>query len=290
MCQRGVPQGRHQIAPSTTGDACDARTTAWAEIDVGKLTIGLAVDADGRALVSVKVANVEADIAAALATVSDLADQVVWAVDIVGAPSALILALLARAQSPVFYASGRVVNTMSAAYTGEGKTDAKDAYVIAETLRLRRDLPIVDTVTDLTRELALLTAHHRRPDRRPGPDDQPTARCHDQRLSYPGTTIRLLLPQRRADLADRVRQPETVAPARGDPPRPNGCAAGRCETPPASPPRAAAARRSRHRTAGPGYGGDDHRRARREPSSARPARPRPRPADRCDVPSPPSRP
>jgi hypothetical protein len=48
---------------------------------------------------------------------------------------------------------------MSAAYTGEGKTDAKDAYVIAETLRLRRDLPLVDTVTDLTRELALLTAH-----------------------------------------------------------------------------------------------------------------------------------
>ena len=49
---------------------------------------------------------------------------------------------------------------MSAAYTGEGKTDTKDTYVIAETLRLRRDLPIVDTVTDLTRELALLTAHH----------------------------------------------------------------------------------------------------------------------------------
>ena len=73
-----------------------------------------AVDADGRALVSVKVANIEADIVAALATVSDLAEQVVWAVDIVGAPSALILALLARAGSRVFYASGRVVNTMSA--------------------------------------------------------------------------------------------------------------------------------------------------------------------------------
>ena len=28
---------------------------------------------------------------------------------------------------------GRVVAAMSAAYTGEGKTDAKDAYVIAET-------------------------------------------------------------------------------------------------------------------------------------------------------------
>jgi hypothetical protein len=40
------------------------------------------------------------------------------------APSALILALLARAGAPVCYASGRVVNTMSGAFTGEGKTDA----------------------------------------------------------------------------------------------------------------------------------------------------------------------
>jgi len=47
---------------------------------------------------------------------------------------------------------------MSAAYTSEGKTDAKDAHVIAETLRLRRDLPIVDQATDLVATLALLTA------------------------------------------------------------------------------------------------------------------------------------
>jgi hypothetical protein len=50
-----------------------------------------AVDADGRALMSVKVANIEADLVAALATVSDLADQVVvWAVDIVGADLGLV--------------------------------------------------------------------------------------------------------------------------------------------------------------------------------------------------------
>lgn len=48
---------------------------------------------------------------------------------------------------------------MSAAYTGEGKTDAKDAHVIAETARLRRDLTIVDHNTDLARNLSLLTAH-----------------------------------------------------------------------------------------------------------------------------------
>ena len=59
-----------------------------------------------------------------------------WAVDIIGTPSALLLALLARAGQAVRYASGRVVAAMSAAYAGEGKTDAKDAYVIAETARV----------------------------------------------------------------------------------------------------------------------------------------------------------
>ena len=48
---------------------------------------------------------------------------------------------------------------MSTAYTGEGKTDAKDAYIIAETARLRRDLTIIDHSTDLIRNLGLLTAH-----------------------------------------------------------------------------------------------------------------------------------
>jgi transposase len=80
-------------------------------------------------------------------------------VDIIGAPSALLLALLAQAGQSVRYASGRVVAAMSAAYTGEGKTDAKDAYVIAETARLRRDLAVIDADTDLVRNLAVLTGH-----------------------------------------------------------------------------------------------------------------------------------
>jgi hypothetical protein len=99
--------------------------TAWAGIDIGKTHHWIcAVNAEGRPLLSVKVANVEADLVSALAKVTALAIEVVWAVDIVGAPSALILALLARADSGVRYASGRVVNTMSTAFTGEGKTEA----------------------------------------------------------------------------------------------------------------------------------------------------------------------
>jgi transposase len=144
------------------GDARVAavRDKAWVGIDVGKTHHWVcAVDADGKTLLSVKIANDEAEILSLITTMGSLAQQLVWAVDIIGAPSALMLALLAQAGQSVHYASGRVVAAMSAAFTGEGKTDTKDAYVIAETARLRRDLAIVDADTDLVRNLAVLTGH-----------------------------------------------------------------------------------------------------------------------------------
>lgn len=138
----------------------EPRETAWVGVDIGKTHHWVCVlDADGSTLLSVKVANDEADIVGLLETVGGLAEQLVWAVDIIGAPSALLLALLAQAGESVRYASGRVVAAMSSAYTGEGKTDAKDAYVIAETARIRRDLAVIDHDTDLVRNLGLLTGH-----------------------------------------------------------------------------------------------------------------------------------
>jgi transposase len=133
---------------------------AWVGIDVGKTHHwACMVDVNGKIVLSAKLANDEAEILAFLANAGSLAGELIWTVDIIGAPSALLLALLARAGQPVRYASGRMVAAMSAAYAGEGKTDAKDAYVIAETARLRRDLTVIDTSTDLVRNLAVLTGH-----------------------------------------------------------------------------------------------------------------------------------
>lgn len=132
----------------------------WAGIDVGKTHHWIeAVNAEGKTLLSRRVLNDQGEIEAVVAAVTSLGEQVHWAVDIVGTPSALLLALLAQAHQHVLYASGRVVSVMSTAFAGEGKTDAKDAHVIAETARLRRDLTVVDEFTDLTRNLAVLTAH-----------------------------------------------------------------------------------------------------------------------------------
>ncbi len=136
------------------------RTRVWIGVDIGKTHHWVcAVDETGKLLLSRKVLNDEGEIIEVVAAVSELAGDRVWAIDIVGTPSALLVALLTHAGEQVRYASGRVVAAMSTAYTGEGKTDAKDAYVIAETARIRADLSVVDTDTDLVRTLGVLTGH-----------------------------------------------------------------------------------------------------------------------------------
>jgi hypothetical protein len=136
------------------------RDQAFIGLDIGKTHHWVcALDGEGKPLLSRKIANDETEIVALLTTASALAQQLVWAVDIIGAPSALILSLLTRAGQSVRYASGRIVSAMSSAYPGEGKTDAKDAYVIAETARIRGDLPVIDQDSDLVRNLAVLTGY-----------------------------------------------------------------------------------------------------------------------------------
>ena len=136
------------------------RDQAFIGLDIGKTHHWVcALDGEGKPLLSRKIANDESEIVTLLTTASALAHQLVWAVDIIGAPSALILSLLTRAGQSVRYASGRIVSAMSRAYPGEGKTDAKDAYVIAETTRIRGDLPVIDQDTDLVRNLAVLTGY-----------------------------------------------------------------------------------------------------------------------------------
>jgi hypothetical protein len=130
----------------------------WVGIDVGKTHHWVcAVDDEGTVVLSRKVANDQAELRALSTDVGGLAERAVWAVDIIAAPAALLLSVLAQAGQTVHYASGRLVSVMSHGYAGEGKTDAKDAYVIAETVRYRRDLPLVERDSELVRELELLS-------------------------------------------------------------------------------------------------------------------------------------
>ncbi|WP_316527491.1 IS110 family transposase [Kitasatospora brasiliensis] len=136
----------------------------WAGVDAGKGHHWAAVvDEGGARLWSKKVDNDETAILTALGEILALADQVHWAVDICGTSSALLLALLAAHSQRAVYVPGRTVNRMAGAYRGEAKTDARDAYVIAETARHRRDFTTIDVPAQLVADLALLTAHRSDP-------------------------------------------------------------------------------------------------------------------------------
>ncbi|MGW7527960.1 IS110 family transposase [Streptomyces sp. NPDC054783] len=136
------------------------RARIWVGIDVGKAHHwAAAVDETGSTLWSKKIDNDESAILTALGEILGLAAEVRWAVDITGTSSALLLALLAAHGQQAVYVPGRTVNRMSGAYRGEAKTDARDAYVIAEAARHRRDFAPIDVPAQLAAGLALLTSH-----------------------------------------------------------------------------------------------------------------------------------
>jgi transposase len=114
----------------------------WAGIESGKSHHhGLALDSNGTTLLSRRVANDEPELLKLIGDVLDLADgrQVTWAIDMSGGEPALLLALLVSHDQEILYMPGRLVNRASDGYRGEGKTDARDAYVIADQARMRRD-------------------------------------------------------------------------------------------------------------------------------------------------------
>lgn len=135
----------------------------WVGIDAGKgHHWAVAVDPEGHPVLSRKVVNDETEILDLLRTVHEAADEVVWAVDLVSAAAALLLAVLVANGQQVLYVPGRAVNRMSGIYKGgEAKTDAKDAHVIADQARMRRDFQTVSAPPMLVAELALLTEHRK---------------------------------------------------------------------------------------------------------------------------------
>lgn len=84
---------------------------------------------------------------------------VVWAVDLVSPVAALLNTTLLLREQTVIYVPGRTTAAMAPVFRGEAKTDAKDARVIADTVRMRRDLSPVALEDDLVAELRQLHAY-----------------------------------------------------------------------------------------------------------------------------------
>jgi transposase len=139
-----------------------AHAQLWVGIDTGKHAHhAAAVAADGQLMWSRRVANDQAVIAELIGQATATAAEVCWAVDLTCSSASLLLALLVAAGQRVVYVPGRTVNRMAGAFAGEAKTDAKDAVVIAQTARLRRDLLAARPRPELAAELAVLVGHRR---------------------------------------------------------------------------------------------------------------------------------
>ncbi|MFF0501972.1 IS110 family transposase [Nocardia aobensis] len=138
----------------------NSRPEIWVGIDVGKAAHhACAVDETGKTLFSQRIDNDQAAIEALIARAGEVADRVWWAIDLTSPMALLLITVLLAADQAVTYVPGRVVNTMTHGFRGEGKTDAKDAKVIAETARMRRDLGQVTMPDELVVGLTQLTSY-----------------------------------------------------------------------------------------------------------------------------------
>ncbi|QUQ68807.1 IS110 family transposase [Kutzneria sp. CA-103260] len=131
----------------------------WAGVDAGKTHHHCTViNTDGTKVLSRRVANNEADLLELIGDVRELASDVLWAIDLNAGGGALLIALLVNHGQKLLYIPGRTVHHASGSYRGDGKSDAKDALVIADQARMRRDLHPVTTGDEIAVELRILTA------------------------------------------------------------------------------------------------------------------------------------
>jgi transposase len=130
----------------------------WAGIDAGKTHHHcVAIDEGGRRLLSRRVTNDEPELLELLNDVLALGDEVIWGIDLADGGAALAIAILINHGQPVCYISGRAIHRASEGYRGEGKTDAKDAAVIADQVRIRRDLHPLRVSDEAVTDLRILT-------------------------------------------------------------------------------------------------------------------------------------
>ena len=136
-------------------------SAVWAGIDSGKRAHHcVVIDQEGQTLLSRRVENDETVLLELIAEVAEVAAdrEIVWATDLNSGGAALLISLLIDHGQQVLYIPGRIVHHAAATYRGEGKTDAKDARIIADQARMRTDLQAVHGGDQISVDLRLLTA------------------------------------------------------------------------------------------------------------------------------------
>ncbi|MEV6054148.1 IS110 family transposase [Streptomyces sp. NPDC052107] len=131
----------------------------WAGVDIG---MGhhhcVVIDGDGERLLSRRVLDDESALLGLIGDVLALDADVLWAVDLNSGGAALLIGLLLSHDQPMVYITGLRVDLAPASCRGEGKTDAMDAFVIADQARMRRDLGPLRPGGEIAVDLRTLTA------------------------------------------------------------------------------------------------------------------------------------
>lgn len=133
----------------------------WAGIDAGKTEHHcVVIDGNGTKLLSRRFKNREIEILTLMGDVAGLpgGTEVSWTTDLNHGGTGLLQSLLGSHKQPLHYISGRAIHHASGAYRGEAKTDAKDAVIIADQARIRRDVNLMRQADEVTAELRLLSA------------------------------------------------------------------------------------------------------------------------------------
>ncbi|QDN96209.1 IS110 family transposase [Streptomyces sp. RLB3-17] len=131
----------------------------WAGVDIGKEHHHcVVIDERGERLLSRRVLNDEPALLELIKDVLTLSEDALWAVDINHGGAALLIGLLLGHDQPMVYITGLAVHQASTAYRGQGKTDEKDAFVIADQARMRQDLGLLRPGDEIAVDLRTLTA------------------------------------------------------------------------------------------------------------------------------------
>ena len=121
-----------------------------------------AIDAEGVVRLDRRLENRPAAIAALIDELTALGAPVRIGLDVVGGIAGLAEAMLAEAGFPLVHVPGLAVNrARQGTVGGEHKSDPRDARVIADQVRIRRDLRPIEPATELDLELRLLVGRRR---------------------------------------------------------------------------------------------------------------------------------
>lgn len=132
-------------------------------IDIAKeLHWASAIDAAGNVLLDREVANTPGDLLRLADELKVLPAPVRVGIDVLGGIATLTQAVLLQAGFELVHVSGLSVNrAREGTVGGESKSDPRDARVIADQVRTRRDLRRVEPQTEIDVELRLLVSRRR---------------------------------------------------------------------------------------------------------------------------------